>query len=123
MTPGWKITVVVAAVAGIVSTPLFWLLNSPDTGQLVGASVQAAVAIGALVWALFQHPATGSAPAPGLVDVAVDTGKAEATGGGSANAGVRRPGGAGSGSATAERTGEATADGTGSSANSGIDYS
>ncbi|MER8046430.1 hypothetical protein [Streptomyces sp. NPDC094032] len=40
----------VVAVAGIISTPLVWLLNSPDTGQLVGASVQAAAGIAALVW-------------------------------------------------------------------------
>jgi hypothetical protein len=118
---GWKSTVVVVALAGIVSTPLFWLLNSPDTGQLVGASAQGAVAIGALVWALFQLPSTGQAQGP--VDVAVATGKAEATGGGRAGTGVRRPAGAGSGSATAERTGDATADGTGSSASTGIDYS
>lgn len=121
MSRGWKITVVVAAVAGIVSTPLFWLLNSPDTGQLVGASVQAAVAIAALVWALFQQPPTGQAPGP--VDVAASTGKATSTGGGSAGTGVRRPAGAGSGSATAERTGDASADGAGSSASTGIDYS
>ncbi|MFB7176856.1 hypothetical protein ACFCYI_04000 [Streptomyces sp. NPDC056257] len=121
MTRGWKITVVVAAVAGIVLTPLLWLQNGPDTGQLVGASVQAAVAIAALVWALFQQPSTGQGPGP--VDVAVDTGKAEATSGGSASTGVRRPAGEGSGSATAERTGDATADGNGSRASTGVDYS
>jgi hypothetical protein len=116
---GWKITVVVAAVAGIVSTPLFWLLDSPDTGQLVGASVQAATGVVALVWALIQRQ---SAPAPGPADVAVDTGTAEATGGGAAHTGVRRPGGTGTGSAKAERTGDATADGPGSSAGTGVDY-
>ncbi|MFB7211034.1 hypothetical protein [Streptomyces sp. NPDC056255] len=121
MTQGWKITVMVAAVVGVVSTPLVWLLNSPDTGQLVGASVQAAAGIAALVWALFQQPSTGQAPGP--VDRAAETGKAEATNGGSASSGVRRPGGTGSGSATAERTGDATADGTGSRASTGVDYS
>ncbi|MFI8829320.1 hypothetical protein [Streptomyces sp. NPDC053431] len=121
MTQRWKITVVVVAVAGTVSTPLVWLLNSPDTGQLVGASVQAAVGIAALVWALFQQPSTGQAQGP--VDRAAETGKAEATNGGSASSGVRRPGGTGSGSATAERTGDATADGTGSRASTGVDYS
>ncbi|WP_381805402.1 hypothetical protein [Streptomyces niveus] len=123
MSQGWKITVIVAAAAGVVSTPLLWLLNSPDTGQLVGASVQGAVAIGTLVWALFQQPAAGPAPVSGPVDVAVATGKATATDGGDASTGVRRPAGAGSGSATAERTGDATADGAGSSASTGIDYS
>lgn len=118
---GGKITVMVVAVAGIVSTPLFWLLNSPNTGQLVGASVQAAVAIGALVWAVFQQPPTGQAQGP--VDTAISTGRAQATGGGRASTGVRRSAGAGSGSARAERTGDASADGTGSSASTGIDYS
>jgi hypothetical protein len=56
-------------------------------------------------------------------DVAADTGHARATAGGRASTGVVRPGGAGSGSATAERTGDATADGTGSRASTGVDYS
>ncbi|WP_327749631.1 hypothetical protein [Streptomyces europaeiscabiei] len=120
MTRGWKITVVVVAVAGIVSTPLLWLLNSPDTGQLVGASVQAAVAIAALVWALFQQPFPGRGQGP--VDVAVASGKAEAIGGGRARTGVRRPAGEGSGSATAERTGDARAEGPGSEASTGVEY-
>ncbi|PWJ02152.1 hypothetical protein DKG34_40270 [Streptomyces sp. NWU49] len=118
MTRVGKIAVVVVAVAGIVSTPLVWLLDDPDTGQLVGASVQAAAGIAALLWAMFQH----APPAPGPQDTAVDTGAAEATGGASARTGVRRPGGAGSGSARVERTGDATAHGPGSSANTGIDY-
>ncbi|MFD3657932.1 hypothetical protein [Streptomyces sp. NPDC058620] len=121
MSQGWKITAMVTAVAGIVSTPLVWLLDSPDTGQLVGASVQAATGIVALVWALLQPP-PAPAPAPGPVDVAVNTGKAKATGGGTAHTGVRRPGGAGTGSAKAERTGDATAEGPGSTAATGIDY-
>ncbi|WP_436318446.1 hypothetical protein [Streptomyces caniferus] len=121
MSRGGKITVMVAAVAGIVSTPLVWLLDSPDTGQLVGASVQAATGIAALVWALLQRP-PAPAPVPGPVDVAVGTGKSKGTGGGTAHTGVRRPGGAGTGSAKAERTGDAIADGPGSSAGTGIDY-
>lgn len=63
MSRGWKITVMVVGVAGVVSTPLVWLLDSPDTGQLVGASVQAATGIAALVWALLQRP-PAPAPAP-----------------------------------------------------------
>ncbi|MEU6951899.1 hypothetical protein [Streptomyces sp. NPDC045714] len=106
------------ASAGIVSTPLFWLLDKPDTGQLVGASVQSAVGIVALLWALFQRPA-----APGPSDAAIDTGRAEATDGGTAGTGIRRRGGGGHGSAQAERTGDATASGPGSAAGSGIDYS
>ena len=115
-----KVLVVVVAAALAVSTPFFWLLDDPDTGQLVGASVQGATGIAALVWALLQSPAT---TAPGTTDTAVATGKAKATGGGTASTGVRRPQGAGTGSASAERTGDATADGPGSSATTGIDYS
>ncbi|MET9980822.1 hypothetical protein [Streptomyces rochei] len=109
MTQGRKITVIVLAVVGIVSTPLLWLLNSPDAGALAGASIQAAVGIVALVWALFQHPS-----AAGPTDRASRTGKA--TGG---VTGIRRPGGRGRGAATAERTGEAS----GKNSVSGIDYS
>ncbi|MGW4506833.1 hypothetical protein ACWENO_19570 [Streptomyces sp. NPDC004436] len=100
----------VVAVALIVSTPLFWLLNGPDTGQLVGASVQAAAGVAALVWALFQR----SAPA-GPVDKATDTG--EASEGGVTR--IKRPGGRGEGSASAEGTGDAKGRGS----VSGIDYS
>lgn len=117
MSQTWKITVVVLATVGVISTPLIWLLDSPDTGQLAGASVQAAVGIAALVWALFQRPETRTD------DVAVRTGQARASGGGTAVAGIKRPQGRGSGSARAERTGNATADGDGSSAVTGIDYS
>lgn len=120
MSQGWKITVIVAAAVGVVSTPLVWLLDSPDTGQLVGASVQAATGIAALVWALLHRP---PAPATGPADVAVNTGKAEGIDGGTAHTGVRRPGGSGTGSAKAERTGDATAQGPGSSASTGVDYS
>ncbi|WP_331734690.1 hypothetical protein [Streptomyces sp. NBC_00887] len=124
MSPGWKITVMVAAAAGVVSTPLVWLLDSPDTGQLVGATVQAATGIAALIWALMQRPpAPAPVPVPGPADQAVDTGNADGTGGGTAHTGLRRPGGAGTGSAKAERTGDATAHGPGSSAGTGVDYS
>lgn len=119
MSRGRKITIIVASVAGIVSTPLIWLLDSPDSGQLTGASVQAATGTAALLWALLRRPV---APTPGAVDVAADTGKAEATGGAAAHTGVRRPGGAGNGSATAERTGDATAQDPDSRAGTGIDY-
>ncbi|MEV6179976.1 hypothetical protein [Streptomyces sp. NPDC052015] len=110
MTQGWKITVMVLAAVGIVSTPLLWLLDSPGAGALAGASIQAAVGIAALVWALFQHPS----PA-GPKDKATRTGKATRGG----TTGIKRPGGRGKGSATAERTGEASGEGS----VSGIDYS
>ncbi|WP_225840547.1 hypothetical protein [Streptomyces sp. NK08204] len=122
MAPGWKITVMVVAAASVVSTPLVWLLDSTDTGQLVGATVQAATGIAALVWALLQRP-PAPAPVPGPADLAADTGNADGSGGGTAHTGVRRPGGAGTGSAKAERTGNATAQGPGSSAGTGVDFS
>jgi hypothetical protein len=117
MTQVWKITVIVLAAVGIASTPLVWLLESPDAGQLAGASIQAGVGIAALVWALFQHPENRTE------DTAVRTGVARASGGGQATTGVRRPQGRGSGSARAQDTGNATATGGDSNATSGIDYS
>ena len=118
MTRGWKITVIVVAVVLIASTPVFWKLDGPDTGQLVGASVQAGVGVlGVLLMLLWPTPTAGP------VDTAVDTGKAESTDGGSAHTGVRRPGGTGDGSARAKGTGDATAQGQGSSASTGVDYS
>lgn len=119
LSQGWKITVMVLAVVGVVSTPLVWLLDSPGAGELAGASVQGVVGITALVWAMFQHPGNRS-PSD---DVAAQTGQARASGGGRAVAGIRRPGGRGGGSARAEHTGNATATGEGSRAVSGIDYS
>ncbi|WP_327364934.1 hypothetical protein [Streptomyces sp. NBC_01296] len=116
MSQGWKITVIVLGAAGVVSTPLVWLLDGPDAGQLAGACIQAAAGIAALVWALFQHPGNRAD------DTAVRTGPARADDGGTALTGVRRPQGRGSGSAQAERTGGATATGDGSNAVSGIDY-
>nr|WP_179350365.1 hypothetical protein [Streptomyces sp. Alain-F2R5] len=110
MSQGWKIAVIVVAVAGVVSTPLVWLLDGPGAGQLAGATVQAAVGIAALVWALFQRP-----PSTGPADRAVETGNASDGG----VTGIRRPGGRGGGSATAERTGDAS----GKNSVSGIDYS
>lgn len=111
MSQGWKVTVIVLAGVGIVSTPLIWLLDGPDGGQLVGASVQGAVSVIALVAALFQHPSSATGPR----DSVSRTGKATRGG----VAGIKRPGGRGRGSATAKRTGEAT----GKNSVSGIDYS
>jgi hypothetical protein len=117
MSRGWRITVVVLAVAGVVSTPLVWLLDGPGAGQFVGASVQAAAGVGALAWVLLQSPEGATGPE----DEAVRTGTAGASDGGRAVSGVKRPRGAGRGSARAERTGDATATGDGSSATSGVD--
>lgn len=124
MPPKWRAVFLVVAVAGIVSTPLFWLLDSPDTGQLVAASVQGLVAIAAFVWALIQSPAPSPAPpadSPGADRVA-HTGRAEAGDGASAATGIRRPAGSDGGGAVAEHTGDATAHGQGSSASTGIEY-
>ncbi|MHA4820180.1 hypothetical protein ACXZ65_38190 [Streptomyces aculeolatus] len=110
MSQGRKITVIVLAVVGVMSTPLVWLLDSPNAGQLAGATVQAVVGIAALVWALFQRPSSA-----GPTDKAVRTGRASR----GAITGIRRPGGQGRGSATAEQTGEAS----GENSVSGIDYS
>ncbi|MFE7111155.1 hypothetical protein ACFU98_32285 [Streptomyces sp. NPDC057575] len=118
MSRSRKITIMVVAGVLTVSTPFFWLLDTPDTGQLVAASVQGATGIAGLVWALMQSAAT---PQPGVA--VVDTGNAEATAGGRASTGVRRPQEAGSGPVRAERTGDATADGPGSSASTGVDFS
>lgn len=113
----WKTIVMVLAAVGIVSTPLIWLLDSPDSGQLTGASIQAAAGIAALIWALFG----GSGNRPD--DIADRTGETEATDGGTAVAGVKRPHGRGGGSAKAKDTGNAKATGKGSKSVSGIDYS
>ncbi|MFE5810201.1 hypothetical protein [Streptomyces sp. NPDC056491] len=117
MSQGSKITIIVLAVVGIMSTPLVWLLNGPDGGQMIGASMQAGVGIVALLWALFQHPGNRTE------DTAEHTGEAQAGDGGTAVTGVKRPKGRGIGSAKASRTGKATATGEGSNASSGIDYS
>ncbi|WP_199922697.1 hypothetical protein [Streptomyces sp. NRRL S-87] len=100
----------VLAAVGVLSTPLIWLLDDPDAGQLAGATVQAAVGVAALVWAVFQRPSP-----TGPADRASRTGRAERGGA----SGIRRPGGRGRGSATADRTGDAS----GRNSVSGIDYS
>ncbi|MFD7431223.1 hypothetical protein ACFV6Z_29855 [Streptomyces sp. NPDC059818] len=98
----------------IVSTPAFWLFDGPDTGQLVGASVQAATGVGALLWAWFQ-------PTTEVRDIAARTGRAEANSGGRAHTGIRRRHGRG-GVAHVQQSGDAIARGQGSSAGTGIDY-
>ncbi len=107
----------VVSVAGIVSTPVFWLWNGPNTGQLVGASVQAAVSIAALVYAVL------AVPGPGPRDRVARTGRVNARDGGQAVTGIKRPKGRGSGSATTTDTGPGTAAGKGSKGVTGIDYS
>ncbi|MCX4826806.1 hypothetical protein OG883_45040 [Streptomyces sp. NBC_01142] len=114
MSHGRKVMVTVAAVAVIVSTPAFWLLDGPDAGQLVGASVQGATGVCALLWTWIQ-------PAARARDTVTRTGRAEAYGGGEAHTGIRRRHG-GSGAGSVEQSGDAIARGQGSRAGTGIDY-
>ncbi|WP_338675250.1 hypothetical protein V1460_21375 [Streptomyces sp. SCSIO 30461] len=116
MSRGWKTALMVVSLAGIVSTPLFWLLDGPDTGQLVGASVQAAASIAALLYAILAAPASDSR------NRVVRTGSANARDGGQAVTGIKLPNGRGDGSSTATDTGPSTATGQGSRAVSGIDH-
>lgn len=117
MAWGWKITVIVLAVAGIISTPMAWLLNGPDEGQFAGASIQAATGVAALVWALRQ-PSAGVGPR----DEVIDSGDAESSDGGRAHTAIRRPGGRGRGQAKVKRSGKATAHGPDAQSGTGIDY-
>ncbi|MCX5357265.1 hypothetical protein OG864_00495 [Streptomyces sp. NBC_00124] len=114
MSHGRRVTVAVAAVAVIVSTPAFWLFDGPNAGQLTGASVQGATGVCALLWAWIQ-------PAARARDTVTRTGRAEAYGGGEAHTGIRRRHG-GSGAGSVEQSGEASARGQGSRAGTGIDY-
>ncbi|MFM9458156.1 hypothetical protein [Streptomyces europaeiscabiei] len=111
----WKITIIVVAAAAIISTPLVWLLDSPNSGQLVGASVQAATGISALLWAIFSG-SSAHAPAGTVVR---RTGAAVARGGGRAIAGIMRRADRDAAPAIAENTGPSTAVGEGSLAVSG----
>lgn len=83
----------------------------------MGASVQAAAGVLALLWAILRRPEHGP------TDTVNFTGDAQTEDGGAAITGIRRPGGDGEGAATAETTGKSTAKGGGSRSVSGIDYS
>lgn len=116
VSPGWKVAVIVVGVATVVSTPLVWLMNGADGGQLTGASVQVAVGIAALVVAVFQRPQRQSQYR------ASGTGEAQAEGGGTAHTGIRASGRSSRGVVSVRRTGKATARGRNSSAGTGIDH-
>ncbi|MGW6237007.1 hypothetical protein [Streptomyces sp. NPDC055094] len=61
-----KAVIMASAGAAIVSTPLYWRLGGPDSGQLAAASVQGATGVIALAWSLLARPAVpGPAPVPG----------------------------------------------------------
>ncbi|MEU2512038.1 hypothetical protein [Streptomyces syringium] len=116
MSRGWKATVIVLAVLGTASTPLIWLLNSPDAGQLVGATVQGAVSITALVWAVFQPSGNGTD------DSVVRSGPVDVGGGGAGNTGIWRRRRWGGGRARVADSGSVTSTGKGSDGNTGIRY-
>ncbi|MFE4640000.1 hypothetical protein [Streptomyces sp. NPDC056730] len=123
-----KAVIVASAAAAIVSTPLYWLLGGPDSGQLAAASVQGATGVIALAWSLLtarapSEPEPEPAPAPratDAVDVASDTGKSSARDGGRAISGVLRESRADGRPARVERSGDAIAEGPGSVACSGV---
>ncbi|MFF4102636.1 hypothetical protein [Streptomyces sp. NPDC001903] len=117
-----KVAVIVVAMAAAGSTPLIWVLDGSDAGQLTGASIQAAVGIAALIWALLQPSSVRTGRTGRTDDTAVRTGTADASGGASAVSGIRHPPGQGGGSAKAEDTGNAVGTGDGSRAVSGIDH-
>ena len=106
----------------IVASPLAYVLGTAEIGNAVSASIAAATAAAALAVPMWSTREDGDAPvrtkAPGAA--AMDTGRAQAEGGGNANSGIRRPRGAG-GPVHAERTGPAIARGRGSHANSGAE--
>ncbi|RYJ29540.1 hypothetical protein CU044_2009 [Streptomyces sp. L-9-10] len=138
---GVKAVIMASAGAAIVSTPLYWLLGGPDSGQLAAASVQGATGVVALAWSLLAPPAVpgpapepaspaepAPAPAPELratdaadadadavavADVATDTGQSRARAGGKAISGVLRESRADGRSARVERSGDAIAEGPG----------
>ncbi|MFD7088509.1 hypothetical protein ACFV94_11925 [Streptomyces sp. NPDC059896] len=119
-----KAVIVASAAAAIVSTPLYWLLGGPDSGQLAAASVQGATGVIALAWSLLTARAPSEPePAPratDAVDVASDTGKSSARDGGRAISGVLRESRADGRPARVERSGDAIAEGPGSVACLGV---
>ncbi|CAL9356974.1 hypothetical protein SUDANB105_00587 [Streptomyces sp. enrichment culture] len=119
MSRSRKITVITLSVAGVASIPLVWLLDGPDAGQLVGATLQFAVAALAFCWAVRPDAPRGVRARL----EAVRAGAARAEDGGKANAGVRVRGrmARGIASARAQDTGKSTAKGRRSEANSGVE--
>ncbi|GJF28926.1 hypothetical protein KNE206_16260 [Kitasatospora sp. NE20-6] len=117
MSRALKTVVAALAAAAVLSTPAVWLLDGPGPGQFVGATVQAATGVAALVWAVLQ-----GRPTPAVHDSAEHTGPAVATGGGRASSGVTGPADRGGGSATVRNTGAADSDGPGSRAETGVHY-
>jgi hypothetical protein len=123
MRPKRRITMIAAGVLLIASTPLVWLLGDPDTGLLVGASVQAGVGVVALLVAPNRVRSRSYVDDARPSDVVKASGHATSVGGSEAITGIRRPGGKGRGSARVTNSGDAIAHGQGSRAVSGIDYS
>ncbi|MDT3395338.1 hypothetical protein RKE29_01515 [Streptomyces sp. B1866] len=121
ISKGKMAAIVAAAAAAIVSTPLYWLLGGPDTGQLVAASLQGATGVFALAWALLTSPVAPEPVPRDVTDVVVkDGGSASASGGGTAISGALLRNGAVREPIWVEKSGHATAEGAQSTACSGI---
>ncbi|MGK5533272.1 hypothetical protein [Streptomyces sp. URMC 129] len=120
MTPARRVAIGTTALAAIATTPLFWLLDGPDSAQVAAACLQAATGVAALAYALFHRPSPAApppAPAPAAAIEVIGTGNAVATAGGTAVTGLTGP--VGSGGARVENTGDAEAHGPGSNATTG----
>jgi len=119
---GRKVVLAVGAAVLAVASPLAYTLVSTGVGDVVSASVIAATAVAALTIPLWPGRTDGAEPGSDASGdaVAVDTGRAEATDGGTARTGVWRRRGA-RGAARAERTGNAVAHGPGSRAGTGVE--
>ncbi|WP_405013963.1 hypothetical protein [Kitasatospora sp. NBC_01539] len=112
-----RIAVIATATAAVVSTPAVWLLDGPGPGQFVGASVQAATGVAALLWAMLRDR-----PAPAAHDTVEHTGDAVAVDGGNALTGFSGPADRSTGPSVTRHTGATRAEGAGSVANSGTYY-
>lgn len=117
---GETIAITAVAVAAIASTPLYWLLGGPDTGELVAASVQGATGIAALAWALLTSPAAAEPGAADTTHVVSGTGEASAEDGGTAVSGALSRSGDVAGSVRVEKSGAATGKGPESVACTGV---
>ncbi|MBB5940340.1 hypothetical protein [Streptomyces zagrosensis] len=112
--------IMTSAAVAIVSTPLYWLLGGPDSGELAAASVQGTTGVIALAWSLLTSLAATEPHAPGGADTATVTGRASAVNGGRAVTGVLRGRRTDAASARVEKSGDATAQGPDSVACSGV---
>ncbi|GGZ18156.1 hypothetical protein [Streptomyces nitrosporeus] len=112
----WKRAALIAAsVILIVAMVVVWVWVDLGTADGTASVVGASAGVVGLAYALLSGNRTSSEPAIKVVR----TGKATASGGGTANTGVTMPAASGGPRASAEDTGEAESDGSGD-ANTGI---